>query len=474
MICDASGDGIGAALFQNKQVIAFEGRKYRPAECNYTVGEQELLAVVHALHVWRCYLEGAPRFKVITDHNPLVYINTQQHLSRRQSRWVEFMQRFDIEWQYRPGRFNVADPLSRAPSLVTQPPSSLHDDVALFTIAAPVAAAHRTFARIHANACRHTCAAQATSLLLLTLPFAPRLTTQPGGKASSILTLLTQTVRRSPRHQKELPHEADASVPRRRSPVWAAEPTESSPVRGNATGSAIQMDVAPCIDNHSTSSSPRSEANGLTAPEPEPEPAANLSEQLSADEELAGLVVDFLDDVRAGYKHDQHFNSDNFAEFAQSDGLYWGQHQLVIPDYKRLRQRCLEVTHDAPWAGHFGRDKTSMLVTSLYWWPGIHKDVAEYIRTCPACQRAKSKTHKPYGLMVPLQVPQRRWTSIGIDFITHLPITTTGFDAIAVFVDRLSKRVHLAPCHDTTIRRLLQGRSRPCDRRRRSWLMLRL
>ena len=91
VICDASGDGIGAALFQDKQVIAFEGRKYRPAECNYTVGEQELLAVVHALQVWRCYLEGAPRFKVITDHNPLVYINTQQHLSRRQSRWVEFM-----------------------------------------------------------------------------------------------------------------------------------------------------------------------------------------------------------------------------------------------------------------------------------------------------------------------------------------------------------------------------------------------
>ncbi len=31
-------------------------------------------------------------------------------------RWMEFLSRFHFTWQYRPGRTNVADPLSRDPS----------------------------------------------------------------------------------------------------------------------------------------------------------------------------------------------------------------------------------------------------------------------------------------------------------------------------------------------------------------------
>jgi transposase InsO family protein len=54
------------------------------------------------------------------------------------------------------------------------------------------------------------------------------------------------------------------------------------------------------------------------------------------------------------------------------------------------------------------------------------------------------------GLLVPVQIPERRWSSIGIGFITHLPITNTGHDSIVMFVDRLTKRVHIEPCYDTS------------------------
>ena len=76
--------------------------------------------MVHALQVWRCFLEGGKPVKVVTDHNPLVYLPTQLSLSRRQARWSLFLSRFDLEWEYRPGRKNVADPLSRHPLLHTQ------------------------------------------------------------------------------------------------------------------------------------------------------------------------------------------------------------------------------------------------------------------------------------------------------------------------------------------------------------------
>ena len=50
---------------------------------------------------------------MVTDHNPLVFLQTQANLSRRQVRWSEYLQAFRFRWQYRPGRINVADPLSR-------------------------------------------------------------------------------------------------------------------------------------------------------------------------------------------------------------------------------------------------------------------------------------------------------------------------------------------------------------------------
>jgi hypothetical protein len=72
-----------------------------------------MLAVVHALRVWRCYLEGA-EFTVYTDRVSYTYFQTQSNLSRRQARWSEFLQRFGaFEWKYRKGAKNVAHALNR-------------------------------------------------------------------------------------------------------------------------------------------------------------------------------------------------------------------------------------------------------------------------------------------------------------------------------------------------------------------------
>ena len=117
VVCDASLVGVGAILIQEGRPIAFESRKLSDAEVKWTTTEQELWAVIHALKTWRCYLEGVP-FTVVTDHNPNIYFQTQKNLSRRQARWSEYLQRFDFSWSYRPGRNNVADPLSRVMPLI--------------------------------------------------------------------------------------------------------------------------------------------------------------------------------------------------------------------------------------------------------------------------------------------------------------------------------------------------------------------
>ena len=117
VVTDACGTGLGAVLLQDNRPVAFESRKFIPAEQRYTTTEQELLASVHAMTIWRCFLEGLPKehITLVTDHHPNTCLPTQPLLNRRQARWSELLQRFNFQWVYRPGRINVADPISRMP-----------------------------------------------------------------------------------------------------------------------------------------------------------------------------------------------------------------------------------------------------------------------------------------------------------------------------------------------------------------------
>ena len=55
---DASDYAIGVVLYQDCKPIAFEGKKLDSAQCQYTVQEKELFAVIHALNSWCHYLYG--------------------------------------------------------------------------------------------------------------------------------------------------------------------------------------------------------------------------------------------------------------------------------------------------------------------------------------------------------------------------------------------------------------------------------
>ena len=77
------------------------------------------------------------------------------------------------------------------------------------------------------------------------------------------------------------------------------------------------------------------------------------------------------------------------------------------------------------------------------------QDVAKYVAHCDSCQRNKASSQSPAGLLQPLPVPGQPWSSISMDFVVDLPVTANGYDSILVMVDRLTKMVHLAPCHKT-------------------------
>jgi hypothetical protein len=117
LFTDASGSGLGAALFQGKEwklvsPIVYESHLMTPEEQSYPVHEQELLAVVHALQKWKMLLLGM-NVHVMSDHHSLTHLLKQCNLSRQQARWVELLADFDLEFEYIRGEDNmVADALS--------------------------------------------------------------------------------------------------------------------------------------------------------------------------------------------------------------------------------------------------------------------------------------------------------------------------------------------------------------------------
>ena len=83
------------------------------AERNYSTIERELLAIVFAVEKFRYYLYGKP-FTIITDHNPLVYLNNITLTSERLTRWRLKLAEYDFNVTYRKGKANGnADAMSR-------------------------------------------------------------------------------------------------------------------------------------------------------------------------------------------------------------------------------------------------------------------------------------------------------------------------------------------------------------------------
>ncbi|GJP50048.1 hypothetical protein CLOM_g9197, partial [Closterium sp. NIES-68] len=107
---DASDQAVGAVLMQDQgnglQPIAYLSKKLHGAELNYPIHDKEALAIIIAFKAWRCYLEGR-RTTVYTDHCSLKYLKTQPNLSRRQVRWIDFLEtHFHYDIVYKPGHKN--------------------------------------------------------------------------------------------------------------------------------------------------------------------------------------------------------------------------------------------------------------------------------------------------------------------------------------------------------------------------------
>ena len=474
LVCDASGVGVGAVLLQEGRPVAFDGRKLTDTEMKWGATEQEMLAVVHHLEKWRCYLEGS-EFTVVTDHQPNTWFSTQKVLSPRLARWYERIRSFEFSWEYRPGRLNVADPLSRHPAFTALIGLyGSHDRLPQSVCLMQLRSAGETVqlpSHEHHHIVRHS--REVRSML-------DQAHSSLEGKGRN--TALKHRHGESPR----LSSNKQKSVP-----VPLINSEFSMPV--NVTDNGIQkltntdqnMQIRPA-DNYDTAAPCQTDQDSTRlitggkgvkrhadwTPGMAEIPSVLTSEldianlqpvHMATDTQTAGAplisplinVGDVLQSVKHGYTKDILFDNAHVAErnrlglSVSAGGLWLKGKAIVIPDVPGLRRSIMHELHCSPYAGHVGMNKTVQLISKYFYWPNMQQDINPYVRGCELCQRNKSASGKTAGKLQPLPVPEQIWEDISMDFVGPLPVTKRKHDFILVVVDRLSKMAHFLPCKST-------------------------
>jgi hypothetical protein len=130
----------------------------------------------------------------------------------------------------------------------------------------------------------------------------------------------------------------------------------------------------------------------------------------------------------------------------RGDGLLWTiDGRFYVPADREVQSKLLYELHDAPTGGHLGESKTLHKLQKTCYWPGMKKDVEDYVKGCTVCAAVKPSQQMPAGLLQPLPIPHRPWEVISIDFVGPLVRTKDYHNSILVVVDKFSKMGHFIP-----------------------------
>jgi transposase InsO family protein len=123
------------------------------------------------------------------------------------------------------------------------------------------------------------------------------------------------------------------------------------------------------------------------------------------------------------------------------DGLIHYKDKIWVGNNQTLQQQLISQMHSSPIGGHSGIPATVKRIQALFAWPGLKKQVTQFVHSCPVCQQAKPERVKYPGLLQPLQTPTAAWQVISLDFVEGLPLSH-GYNCILVVVDLFSKYSH--------------------------------
>nr|GFA25954.1 putative reverse transcriptase [Tanacetum cinerariifolium] len=113
-----------------------------------------------------------------------------------------------------------------------------------------------------------------------------------------------------------------------------------------------------------------------------------------------------------------------------TDGTLCLNSRSWLPCYGDLRTVIMHESYKSKYFVHPGSDKMYQDMKKLYWLPNIKANIATNVSKCLTCAKGKAEHQRLLGLLVQPKIPEWKWDNITMDFVTKLPKSSQGYDAI--------------------------------------------
>ena len=458
---DASIFAVGGVLAQldsegRERPISLRSKKLNAAEQKYAVYELEALGVVYSVRKFRHYIEGTT-FRLVTDHNALLWLFRQPILRGKLARWALDLQQFDFTIEHRAGRAHIVpDAVSRLPRVDDHDTNDEQDvpvdDVCdkAFTVS--------NFASAPLRATLSSLVAKAQTLTTAEYEAYPGYNPRFAECPVSVLVSLAvaQQLDLAKFDIKDGFHHVDLDF--LETPSARVAPLGSS---GRITPFRPQSDPddARLSSHFSPAKSPTGHSKDLSVSDRDANSVSTpvLTLTVPDDDELRTLqatrqdtsgTLKYLQNDKVGlkglmkldkYVDELEIRFGLMVHVDKSNPEYVGK---VIP--RSAWPRVLHYFHSGPTVNHLGAAKILDRMKRCVWWPSMEADVERVCRACVLCLN-KRATAPPH--VRPLQPVVSEYPNhiVAMDLFGPFLPTRQGNCYVSVATDLFTKYVNLRP-----------------------------
>lgn len=151
-------------------------------------------------------------------------------------------------------------------------------------------------------------------------------------------------------------------------------------------------------------------------------------------------AIDYRPSQHVGYRIDNNIILKRVKIRCDAADDLW---RIYLP--ADAREDALNECHDNKLAAHGGYMKTLRRLQRHYYWPGMHSDTLQYVKSCDTCKSTKQSNCNSRAPMGRYRDPQRPFNMIALDFTGPHPTSKRGKRFLLVVIDIFSKFVLLHP-----------------------------
>ena len=415
---DGSSVAVGAVLSQvnerkEKHPVAYFSKKLLPRQKSYCAYDLELTALVEAVTHFREYLYGQ-HFVVLTDHAALVHFRGAKQPNARLARMVEKLSDYDFEIKHIKGAQNVVpDTLSRTVINITTRQQSKK--------------------LMNEKNGKKDVKGKFDQIGEMSETNKKREKPKNWDKNQSEVGCEGNIVSKEKKEKKCKKMKSDEKIEKTGTKVKENENkkhmiSDNSKNEGkNNTGECNEnqiVEIGKNSDDLYTNDDNKNDKEELLSNFE----ILNLEDEQKKDKFCNEIIL-----AKSGFLKGGKNYVEKLKKYAKSyiiEGKIlkyklWAKEGIrkipLIP--KNLQKNILIQFHDkALGGGHFGMYKTLEKIKQYYFWPGIRKDVKNYIKNCERCQKTKVDSGKKFGLLKPIPVEDSSpLAHLELDFVGKLP-----------------------------------------------------